>query len=143
MLTPSLRSFPVLLLSSAMAGVGFGLTLPTLNVVVQERVPWERRGAATALVQFARTVGGSLFVALLGLLLTTRLKRGLPIDVDGETLSRILDPEQWHTLPSALQTSARGALVDALRGTLLAMTAIAVLGAAVVARFPDVKPGKA
>lgn len=140
--TPDVQSFALLVVSSAMAGAGFGLALPTLNVVAQERVPWERRGAATALLQFARTVGGSLFVALLGLLLIVSLRRGLPASVDGETLSRILDPERWSELDEGLRQTARSALTDALRLTLVSMAGLAALAAGILMRFPDVKPGE-
>jgi len=50
-------------------GVGMGCCISSFTVSVQERVPGNRRGIATALTQFSRTIGGSVGVALLGALL--------------------------------------------------------------------------
>ncbi len=49
--------------------------LTPLMIVIQSSVPWRRRGAATALNQFARTIGGAIGVSLMGLLLTGRVQR--------------------------------------------------------------------
>ncbi len=62
-------------LASFVCGVGLGLMLTPLMIVIQSSVPWGRRGAATALNQFARTVGGAVGVSLMGLLLTGRVQR--------------------------------------------------------------------
>jgi hypothetical protein len=43
-------------------------TAPLL-IVIQSNVDWSRRGAATALNQFSRTIGGAVGVALMGVLL--------------------------------------------------------------------------
>lgn len=50
-------------------GIGMGCSISSFTVSVQERVPTQRRGIATALTQFSRTIGGSLGVAVLGALL--------------------------------------------------------------------------
>ncbi|HLH69274.1 MAG TPA: MDR family MFS transporter [Candidatus Dormibacteraeota bacterium] len=62
-------------LASFVCGVGLGLMLTPLMIVIQSSVPWRRRGAATALNQFARTIGGAIGVSLMGLLLTGRVQR--------------------------------------------------------------------
>ena len=55
--------------ASLVTGAGMGLFSAPLLIVVQNLVPWERRGAATALNQFARNIGGAVGVSLLGVLL--------------------------------------------------------------------------
>jgi EmrB/QacA subfamily drug resistance transporter len=62
-------------LASFVCGIGLGLMLTPLMIVIQGSVPWRRRGAATALNQFARTIGGAVGVSLMGLLLTGRGQR--------------------------------------------------------------------
>ncbi|HMA37167.1 MAG TPA: MDR family MFS transporter [Chloroflexia bacterium] len=70
---------PVWLLPGALfvQGAGFGLTYSTCLLAVQNSVPWERRGTATSLYQFARSTAGTMAGALLGLLLTTTLAAAL------------------------------------------------------------------
>jgi EmrB/QacA subfamily drug resistance transporter len=50
-------------------GAGMGAFTAPLLIVIQSSVPWERRGAATALNQFARTIGGAVGVAVMGVVL--------------------------------------------------------------------------
>ncbi|MBO0704841.1 MAG: MFS transporter, partial [Candidatus Dormibacteraeota bacterium] len=55
--------------ATAVVGLGMGLLSTPVLVVVQSSVEWGRRGAATALNQFARTIGGAVGVSLMGVLL--------------------------------------------------------------------------
>lgn len=50
-------------------GVGMGAFSAPLLIVIQSSVDWGRRGAATALNQFSRTIGGAIGVSLMGVLL--------------------------------------------------------------------------
>ena len=50
-------------------GIGMGLFTAPLLIVIQASVNWNRRGAATALNQFSRTIGGAVGVSLMGVLL--------------------------------------------------------------------------
>jgi len=52
-------------------GLGMGLCTSSFVVSVQERVPKARRGIATALTQFSRSIGGAVGVAVLGVVLTS------------------------------------------------------------------------
>jgi EmrB/QacA subfamily drug resistance transporter len=54
---------------SLVVGCGMGLFTAPLLIVIQSSVAWGRRGAATALNQFSRTVGGAIGVSLMGVLL--------------------------------------------------------------------------
>ncbi len=54
------------------AGLGFGLSLNTFLVAVQEAVGRERRGEATSGIQFFRQIGGAMGVAALEVLLVAR-----------------------------------------------------------------------
>jgi EmrB/QacA subfamily drug resistance transporter len=54
---------------SLVIGCGMGLFTAPLLIVIQSSVAWGRRGAATALNQFSRTIGGAIGVSLMGVLL--------------------------------------------------------------------------
>jgi MFS family permease len=122
------ESLLLLGLSSAVIGVGFGMTISTQNVLTQDRVPWRARGAATGLMLFSRTVGGAVFVAGLGLLFNTLLADALP-QLDAEARARVSDPDSLALLDEATRAVARVAVKDAV-ATLIHATAL--LGAAAV-----------
>ncbi|HUZ86913.1 MAG TPA: MDR family MFS transporter [Candidatus Baltobacterales bacterium] len=64
-------SVQLVVAASAVLGFGMGMMQTPLLVTVQSSVGWAERGATTALNQFARTIGGSVGVSLLGLLLVS------------------------------------------------------------------------
>jgi len=55
--------------SASVIGFGLGLFAAPIVIVIHNRVSWDRRGAATALNQFSRTIGGAVGVSLMGVLL--------------------------------------------------------------------------
>ena len=55
--------------ASLVIGAGMGAIAAPLLIVIQNIVDWSRRGAATALNQFSRTIGGAVGVSLMGVLL--------------------------------------------------------------------------
>jgi len=69
----------------AVLGFGLGLTIPTLVLAAQNAVPYDMLGVSTSLIQFARSVGGTIGIAIMGSLMTRRLHEelaaGLPADV--------------------------------------------------------------
>ncbi len=109
-------------------GVGMGCCISSFTVSVQERVPPRRRGIATALTQFSRSIGGAVGVALLGALLLALVG---------------LDPTAQGDL-AALTDAQRAALARGLTAVFAAMC-VASLGAAAVAiaLFPRVVEGMA
>jgi MFS family permease len=64
-------------LACALVGLGLGPSSMTQVLVIQHVVPEERRGVATSLVPFSRTVGGSIGVGALGGILAAGLGRRL------------------------------------------------------------------
>src|SRR5262249_48187782 len=60
---------------SALFGIGLGLANTALLIAVQTSVAWRQRGVATASTMFARTIGGTLAVGVLGAALTASLLR--------------------------------------------------------------------
>lgn len=68
-------------------GVGLGSTFPTFTLSVQNSVPFRLMGTATSALQFYRSIGGMLGLALLGAVMANRfaanLEESLPDSVRG------------------------------------------------------------
>jgi EmrB/QacA subfamily drug resistance transporter len=63
----------------AVFGVGLGITLPMLTIAAQNAVEHQYLGVATSLMQFARTLAGSVGVASFGAVLAARMDRGMAV----------------------------------------------------------------
>src|SRR4029450_9601871 len=61
----------LLRVSLFLIGLGLGFTTMPYVLAVQSAVPWSRRGVASSLTMFSRTIGGTIAVALLGTLFNT------------------------------------------------------------------------
>ncbi len=91
-------------------GVGLGCTFPTFTLAVQNSIPFRLMGTATSALQFYRTIGGTLGLAMLGAVMAnrfaSRLGASLPEEV-GQALPReridaIAENPQALVDPSAL-----------------------------------------
>lgn len=108
-------------------GLGVGGALATLSLAVQNSVPFDRVGVATSALQFFRSVGGMLGLAVLGAVLV----KGFSVRLDGAALS----PEQFAAIkdnPHAATGVPRAGLAEAdpgLAGRLPAAVDGALAGA--------------
>lgn len=57
-------------------GVGFGFSVPAMLIAVQSSVSRQRMGAATSMIQFSRSMGGSIGVGVMGGILNWLAPRG-------------------------------------------------------------------
>jgi EmrB/QacA subfamily drug resistance transporter len=96
------------------AGVGVGLMMQVFVLNVQNAVPTRVMGAATALTQFSRSIGATVGVTIMGVI----VNQGLPASVRSRGLG-----ETVHRLPP----HARVELAAALRPAFLACVCIAAL----------------
>jgi hypothetical protein len=120
-------------------GVGLGVTFPVYTLVVQNTVPYRVLGVATSSIQFFRSLGGTLGLAVLGSVMTNRfaaeLAKVVPARVKevvpreqlaylAENPQALLSPEARFQLEAAFTPlGAEGAglleqLLDALRQAL-------------------------
>jgi MFS family permease len=60
---------PEILLSAILSGVGFGVLMPTYEVLVQNAAPAEAMGVATGVTQFLRSIGGAIGLAIFSTML--------------------------------------------------------------------------
>jgi MFS family permease len=88
------------------AGIGLGMMMQIFVISIQNTVSRQLMGAATAMAQFSRSIGGTLGVTLMGVI----VNQGLPSSLRGSSF------EQVHRLPGP----ARQALADALHPAFLA-----------------------
>jgi EmrB/QacA subfamily drug resistance transporter len=98
-------------------GIGLGLMMQVFVLSVQNSVPSRHIGSATALTQFARSVGSTLGVTIMGVI----VNQGLPASVRGHEQS-------LHRLPER----ARVALADALHPAFLSAAFLCVIVFALV-----------
>lgn len=79
----------------AVLGFGLGLSFPALVLASQNTVPFSMMGVTTSLNTFARSVGGTIGVAIMGSLLTRRLndelEAGLPPEVRAQAPAPLID----------------------------------------------------
>jgi EmrB/QacA subfamily drug resistance transporter len=111
-------------LACAIVGMGMAFGSTTLLIMVQGSVPWQRRATATGLVQFSRTIGGSVGVGVMG---------GILAAFVGAASSAILDPIGRAQLTPAQLVSGREALQSGLQVVywLMAVAGAAALLAAI------------
>jgi EmrB/QacA subfamily drug resistance transporter len=92
----------------ALIGLGFGMTMPTSTLAVQNSVEQRDLGVASSLVTFFRSLGGAIGLAIFGALFNARI---IASGVD-EALLRA--PSRIQELPVAAQESVIDALADAV-----------------------------
>ncbi len=113
-------------------GFGMGISLQPYLLAGQNAVGPGEIGVATSSMQFARSMGGSLAVAVLGALLANRLAAELASRL-GSAADRVDVPrllQGAERLPPAVLGGTRGALADALSVVFLATGVLAVAGVA-------------
>jgi hypothetical protein len=119
-------------------GLGVGATLSVLTIAVQNAVEMRDLGAGTASVNFFRTLGSTIGVAVFGTILTGRLNTELadrlvgvdvPAGVDADSLAS--SPRAIAALPEPLHSAAAGALSASIT-TVFAVAAVVMVGAFVI-----------
>lgn len=96
-------SYEAVAISVALVGAGMGLTVAPQMIAVQTSVERARRGAATALTQFARSLGGTLGVAVIGAVLAS----GLVLEVRRLAPGRGIGPERVLVLEKRVDDVVR------------------------------------
>lgn len=139
---------PLPLLGAVMALVGVGLGFSSLAflLAVQNSVTWGRRGVATASVQFFRTIGGSVGVAVMGAILANGMRPYLSSLGPGPGgssqrggASLLLDPAARATLSADALHQLAGALNTSLHLVYVLIAGLAIAGLIVAFQFPSGK----
>ena len=118
------RNSPVLYsqLYLMITALGFGGVVATLSVAVQNAVPYRDVGVATAALQFSRSLGGMMGLAVTGVVMVQRFRSGVDAAVPDDVEA---------ALPTQLLASVKDdprALVDPATARALQEAAIAKTG---------------
>ncbi|HEV7758241.1 MAG TPA: MDR family MFS transporter [Acidimicrobiales bacterium] len=95
-------------------GVGLGMVMQILVLASQNEAEVEDLGVATSTVNFFRSVGGSVGVAVYGSLISSRLA-----DLLGDASALSITPEELRELPTAERAATASAFADAIGGVFL------------------------
>ena len=100
------------------AGVGLGLMMQVFVIAIQNQVPLRAIGSATALGQFTRSIGATLGVTMMGVI----VNHGLPS-------AAVIQSQEVHRLPPDLRES----LANALQPAFLAASGLCLITLTIVA----------
>ncbi|MFI2738691.1 MFS transporter [Streptomyces sp. NPDC018711] len=134
-------------------GAGMAHIMPPVTVSIMQALPREKAGSGSAVNNTFRQVGGALGVAVLGSVLSSTYRGeieghlgGVPAalrDTAGESVEATLAvAAKLGPAGKDLIGPAYTAFLDAMHVTALASTAIAVVGAGVVAAFLPGRPAR-
>jgi len=94
----------------AIVGIGLGFTMQIVVLATQNEVPPADLGVATSAVNFFRSIGGSVGVAIVGTVFTSRLAH---VIAGGHTV----DPDELQNLPAGEKATYIHRFAEALSGT--------------------------
>ncbi len=132
-------SYAAAMFAALLVGFGMGFMTSALVISVQNAVEWHFRGVATASVQFMRTIGGSISVAIMGAILNSQLAtrfadvQGVP---PGASEATLLNVDERATLAPDVLDAMQRALAASLHDIYLFIVGIAVLAFTVLLFFP-------
>src|SRR5260370_128499 len=133
-------NLPFIVVSMITIGVGFGFSNIAYVLSVQNAVPWNLRGVATASTQFFQTIGGTIGVAIMGSILNAQMAlrftpifthfskvlQNLPKGVASANV--LLTPEVRVSLPLDLLDQLEKALSQSLFWVYLLIFVLAIVG---------------
>ncbi|MBI5510991.1 MAG: MFS transporter [Deltaproteobacteria bacterium] len=127
----------LIMVAVGITGLGMGFSTTVLLIAAQEAVPWAQRGAATAMVQFARTIGGAVGVAVMGAALSASLRQQLGATPELLTLANeVMDPHRRGGVATATVAVVQGALATGLGEVFLGLTLAGLMAVVVTFAFP-------
>ena len=110
-----------------MMGIGMGLSIPAFVIAVQTTVERRHLGTATSMLQFSRSMGGTLGVSVMGAALSTRLASNLSASgLDPEMVAQLLEPVPGSEV--LINAGARAAMADAIHLIFVIAFVAAALG---------------
>jgi MFS family permease len=132
------REGPIFTAALVLVGLGLGWAVLCYTLAAQNAVDWDRRGVATGLVMFSRTMGGAMGIGLMGAALARLVEARLT--VGGEALfdvSAALRPETHALLASDDLVRVQEALRGGLGLVFLVLALMALLGTICAACLPS------
>lgn len=138
-------SLAFIIVSMLVIGAGLGLVAMVYMLSVQNAVPWNLRGVATASTQFFRTIGGTVGVSIMGAILNAQMAaRFTPIFAhyqqvvdklpkSASSANVLLEPATRSMLPNDMLSQLATALTQGLFWVYLLIFVLAAIG--IIAMF--------
>ncbi|KRL23584.1 MDR family MFS transporter [Lentilactobacillus kisonensis] len=120
-LIPDYTPFTAFLLISVICGTGFGLTVTTSMISVQNTVKPTEIGVATSFNTLARTLGQTLMISIFGIVMNTTMLRGVR-QTDGTTLKmmdKLINPMTVDQLNANVLPKLRTILYQSLHNVFI------------------------
>ncbi|MGE3858197.1 MAG: MFS transporter [Dehalococcoidia bacterium] len=120
-------------------GLGFGFSSVGITISVQNSVTWSERGVATASMQFFRSIGGSVGVAVMGTIMGMRLQPLLDqYQLSGAEggANALLKPAARDALPPEVLAALQQALTEGIHQAFYVMAFAALAATVAVLWFP-------
>lgn len=129
---------------SAVVGLGMGQIGPSLTLIVQNAVPYERLGVATSGLSFIRTLGGVLGSTAIGAVYGNRVEALIPRYVGPEAMATVDvgalqgRPSVIRSLPEPVRSEVIQAFVDAITIALRCAVPVALIAAILFCFIPAI-----
>ncbi|MCL4514194.1 MAG: MFS transporter [Firmicutes bacterium] len=78
-------------------GLGLGVTMPIYVITVQNSVSYDKLGVVTSSIQFFRSIGGTIGVAIMGSFLTSRLSTNVMASLPAQ-VKQMVPPDRLNEL---------------------------------------------
>ena len=114
-------------LNLVLVGAGIGCIFPVMITAIQNAVPRESLGTATAAGLMFRQIGGSLAVALFGALFASGMAASLGV-VPGAGSGLEIGPQMLQGRPQAMRGAVTAGVVHALQPIYLIAAAVGAVG---------------
>ena len=136
---PMATPYWAFLVISAIVGFGFGLSITTSTITAQSVVPASDVGASTSFNTLARSLGQTLMVSILGIVMNTVIADRVPHHpgLTAEMMDRMINPATASQIPPALLAPARSIVFDGLHWIFL--TGLVILLLALGANLLDLR----
>ncbi|HUG33895.1 MAG TPA: MDR family MFS transporter [Anaerolineales bacterium] len=108
-------------------GAGMGLSIPAFVIAVQTTAERRHLGTATSMLQFSRSMGGTLGVSVMGAALSARLASNLSASgLDTNLVTQLLEPSPGSA--NLIDAGVRLAMADAIHLVFVIAFVAAVFG---------------
>lgn len=128
-----------IMVALGLMGTGMGLSVPAFLIAVQSTVQRSSLGTATSMLQFSRSIGGTIGIAIMGAVLSARLIAGLRAGgeaVDPAAISKLLAGSEGSAGDIVVNETVRTALSAGVEGVFWIALAAALVGLVATALAP-------
>ncbi|NLR32818.1 MDR family MFS transporter [Levilactobacillus tujiorum] len=126
---PASTPFWSFFIIAAICGTGFGITITTTTVTVQSKVAVDEIGVATSFNTLARTLGQTVMVSVLGIIMNLAMARGVAqhAGTNLAMMNKLINPQTAKDLPANLLPTLHGILYQGLHVIFIAGALLIVI----------------